>query len=133
MVAILQTMWVRTKQEKYLRLTKLFGKIFLINFAMGVVTGIVQEFSERGGLDAVISEAAGNISGGQAQRLAIARGLLVEAAFFILDEPTSGLDWDNAEKLMGLLRQITLEGRGVIVITHDLELAKLCDEIIRLG
>lgn len=133
MVAILQTMWVRTKQEKYLRLTKFFGKIFLINFAMGVVTGIVQEFSERGGLDAVISEPAGNISGGQAQRLAIARGLLVEAAFFILDEPTSGLDWENAEKLMGLLRQITLEGRGVIVITHDLELAKLCDEIIRLG
>lgn len=44
MVAILQTMWVRTKQEKYLRLTKFFGKIFLINFAMGVVTGIVQEF-----------------------------------------------------------------------------------------
>lgn len=44
LVAILQTMWVRTNQTKYLRLTKLFGKIFLINFAMGVVTGIVQEF-----------------------------------------------------------------------------------------
>ena len=44
LVAILQTAWVRTGKEKYLRLTKLFGKIFLINFAMGVVTGIVQEF-----------------------------------------------------------------------------------------
>lgn len=44
MVAILQTAWVRTGKEKYLRLTKFFGKIFLINFAMGVVTGIVQEF-----------------------------------------------------------------------------------------
>ena len=43
-VAILQTVWVRTGKEKYLRLTRLFGKIFLINFAMGVVTGIVQEF-----------------------------------------------------------------------------------------
>jgi cytochrome d ubiquinol oxidase subunit I len=37
-------MWVRTNNEKFLKLTKLFGKIFLINFAMGVVTGIVQEF-----------------------------------------------------------------------------------------
>ncbi|GAB2566245.1 cytochrome ubiquinol oxidase subunit I [Leucobacter ruminantium] len=44
LVAILQTAWVRTGKLKYLRLTKLFGKIFLINFAMGVVTGIVQEF-----------------------------------------------------------------------------------------
>ncbi len=44
LVAILQTVWVRTGNVKYLRLTKLYGKIFLINFAMGVVTGIVQEF-----------------------------------------------------------------------------------------
>ena len=44
LVAILQTTWVKTGNAKYLRLTKLFGKIFLINFAMGVVTGIVQEF-----------------------------------------------------------------------------------------
>ncbi|MBL3686877.1 cytochrome ubiquinol oxidase subunit I [Leucobacter zeae] len=44
LVAILQTAWVRTGKAKYLRLTKLFGKMFLINFAMGVVTGIVQEF-----------------------------------------------------------------------------------------
>ena len=44
LVAILQTAWVRTNNEKFLKLTKLFGKVFLINFAMGVVTGIVQEF-----------------------------------------------------------------------------------------
>ncbi|HLP23799.1 MAG TPA: cytochrome ubiquinol oxidase subunit I [Microbacteriaceae bacterium] len=44
LVAILQTAWVRTGKLQYLKLTKLFGKIFLINFAMGVVTGIVQEF-----------------------------------------------------------------------------------------
>jgi cytochrome d ubiquinol oxidase subunit I len=42
--ALFQTAWVRTNKEKYLQLTKFFGKIFLINFAMGVVTGIVQEF-----------------------------------------------------------------------------------------
>jgi cytochrome d ubiquinol oxidase subunit I len=44
LVAIMQTAWVRTDNDKYLHMTKLFGKIFLINFAMGVVTGIVQEF-----------------------------------------------------------------------------------------
>ena len=43
-VAGLQTAWVRNGQDRYLRLTKFFGKLFLINFALGVVTGIVQEF-----------------------------------------------------------------------------------------
>ena len=44
LVAGLQTAWVRTGNEKWLKGTKFFGKLFLINFAMGVVTGIVQEF-----------------------------------------------------------------------------------------
>jgi cytochrome bd ubiquinol oxidase subunit I len=44
LVAIMQTAWVRTGHERWLRLTKFYGKLFLINFAMGVVTGIVQEF-----------------------------------------------------------------------------------------
>ncbi len=44
LVAIMHTAWVRTGNEKWLKATKFFGKIFLINFAIGVVTGIVQEF-----------------------------------------------------------------------------------------
>jgi cytochrome bd ubiquinol oxidase subunit I len=44
LVAVLQTIWLRTGDERYLRLTKFYGKLFLVNFAMGIVTGIVQEF-----------------------------------------------------------------------------------------
>ncbi len=44
LVAVMQTMWVRTGKEKWLRLTKFYGKLLLINFALGVATGIVQEF-----------------------------------------------------------------------------------------
>src|SRR5512140_1757953 len=43
-VAGFQTAWYRTGKEQYLRLTRFFGELFLINFALGVVTGIVQEF-----------------------------------------------------------------------------------------
>ena len=43
-VAVMQTLWVRTGREQYLRMTKFWGKLFLINFIMGVATGIVQEF-----------------------------------------------------------------------------------------
>ncbi|WP_166355859.1 cytochrome ubiquinol oxidase subunit I [Phytoactinopolyspora limicola] len=44
LVAIMQTMWMRTQDERWLRLTKFFGKLLLINLAVGVVTGLVQEF-----------------------------------------------------------------------------------------
>lgn len=44
LVAVLQTIWYKTGNDNFLRLTKFFGKLFLINFAAGVVTGIVQEF-----------------------------------------------------------------------------------------
>ena len=44
LIAVMQTIWLRTADERWLRLTKFFGKLFLINFAIGVVTGIVQEF-----------------------------------------------------------------------------------------
>jgi cytochrome bd ubiquinol oxidase subunit I len=43
-VAIMQTLYVRTGDDNYKRMTKFWGKLFLINFAMGIVTGIVQEF-----------------------------------------------------------------------------------------
>jgi cytochrome d ubiquinol oxidase subunit I len=44
LVACMPTAWYRTEKPKYLRMTKFWGKLFLINFAMGVVTGIAQEF-----------------------------------------------------------------------------------------
>ncbi|MCW2788033.1 MAG: cytochrome ubiquinol oxidase subunit, partial [Aeromicrobium sp.] len=44
LVATMQTVWWRSGDERWLRLTKFFGKLFLINFAMGIATGIVQEF-----------------------------------------------------------------------------------------
>jgi len=43
-VALMQTQWLRTRNPQWLRLTKFFGKLFTINFALGLVTGIVQEF-----------------------------------------------------------------------------------------
>jgi cytochrome bd ubiquinol oxidase subunit I len=44
LIAIMQTAWFRTGSPKYLAMTKFWGKLFLINFAMGTVSGIVQEF-----------------------------------------------------------------------------------------
>jgi cytochrome bd ubiquinol oxidase subunit I len=75
LVAIMQTLWLRTKDERWLRLTHFFGTLFLINFAIGVATGLVQEF-EFGMNWSVYSRFVGNVFGAP---LAI-EGL---AAFFL--------------------------------------------------
>jgi cytochrome d ubiquinol oxidase subunit I len=75
MVAIFQTLWLRTKDDAWLRLTRFFGTLFLINFAIGVATGLVQEF-EFGMNWSIYSKFVGNVFGAP---LAI-EGL---AAFFL--------------------------------------------------
>ena len=57
-----QTLWLRTKDERWLRLTRFFGTLFLINFAIGVATGLVQEF-EFGMNWSVYSKFVGNVFG----------------------------------------------------------------------
>ena len=75
LVAVMQTLWLRTKDERWLRLTHFFGTLFLINFAIGVATGLVQEF-QFGMNWSVYSKFVGNVFGAP---LAI-EGL---AAFFV--------------------------------------------------
>ncbi len=94
--------------------------------------GLTSEFEGRGLLEAEIAEDSANVSGGQAQRLAIARGLLAKASVLILDEPSSGLDRENSHALFGLLRKLANSGLIVIAITHDSELANLCDQKVSL-
>ena len=62
LVAVMQTMWHRTRDERWLRLTRFFGTLFLINFAIGVATGLVQEF-QFGMNWSVYSKFVGNVFG----------------------------------------------------------------------
>ena len=58
------------------------------------------------------------LSGGELQRAALARALVVNPKIVFADEPTGNLDWDTAEGIMGLLKKINDEGKTVIVTTH---------------
>jgi heme ABC exporter ATP-binding subunit CcmA len=83
------------------------------------------------GLAARLEERAGAISRGERERAALARALL-GGALLLLDEPTTALDEEGRARLVAALESARAAGRSALVATHDAELAKRCDEALRL-
>lgn len=83
-------------------------------------------------LDTLVNERGANFSGGELQRLAIARALLKDAPFFIFDEPTAGLDPVNEKKIMELILTLS-KTRCVLVVTHRRVLLEQFDQVIHLA
>ena len=83
------------------------------------------------GLNSLVGERGGNLSGGQAQRIAIARAIAKDAPVVLLDEPTSALDGETAEALLRAMDRLT-EGKTVIHVTHREETIRNYDRILVL-
>jgi ABC-type polar amino acid transport system ATPase subunit len=74
------------------------------------------------------------LSGGEAQRVAIARALAVDPPLLLLDEPTASLDSGRRTELRDLLRELTREGRTLLVATHDEDFARGCaNRVLRVS
>ena len=85
------------------------------------------------GLDKVKNNLAGNMSGGQQQRTAIARALINNPKVILADEPTGNLDSETTEVIYELLRDINKDfGTTFIIITHDRRIAEKTDRIIEI-
>ena len=73
------------------------------------------------------------LSGGEQQRVAVARALVTEPALLLADEPTGDLDENTADALHGLLREMHREfGLTAIIATHNPRLAEQCDRVLRV-
>ena len=72
------------------------------------------------------------LSGGQQQRVAIARALVTEPAMILADEPTGNLDSTSSRDVLGLIEDLNQEGRTIVLITHEREVAARAHHIIEL-
>jgi putative ABC transport system ATP-binding protein len=90
------------------------------------------ELLERIGLADRAHHRPGRLSGGQAQRVAVARGLAADPPVLLADEPTASLDYIQAEGIISLLRELRADGRLIIVASHDDRLVPIADRVVHL-
>ena len=72
------------------------------------------------------------LSGGQKQRVAIARALASEPKLLLADEPTGALDSGTSAEIMQFLQQLNDEGRTLLIVTHETDIANMCKRIVKL-
>ncbi len=88
------------------------------------------EALEKVGLKDRVSYKPPKLSGGQKQRVAIARALVNQPKFILADEPTGALDTKSSEQILALFSELHQEGKTIIMITHDPDVARKADKTI---
>jgi len=90
------------------------------------------EYLDRVGLKDWANHLPSEMSGGQKQRVAIARALISKPKVIFADEPTGALDSATSQEVMQLFKEVNKEGITVVIVTHEDDISKMTDRIIRL-
>ena len=91
-----------------------------------------QDALRKVGLEKRMNHKPSELSGGQQQRVAIARAIAQAPPVILADEPTGNLDSGSTKEIMGILKSLHQEGRTVIIITHDNDIAAQAERVIRI-
>lgn len=93
---------------------------------------IALSYLERVGLEPWATHMPNELSGGQKQRVAIARALAAKPKLLLADEPTGALDTNTSQEVMHLIQEINDEGKTIVMVTHEDDIANMCKRIVRL-
>jgi len=93
---------------------------------------LAEEYLERVGLKEWAHHLPTQMSGGQQQRVAIARALISDPKVILADEPTGALDSTTSEEIMDIFKEVNKEGKTIVVVTHETEIADETDRLILL-
>ncbi len=91
-----------------------------------------RDILERVGLGHRLSHLPGQLSGGEMQRVAVARSLINDPKVILADEPTGNLDSKNSEAVIELFEQVNSEGIAVVMVTHNSDIASRCRKQVHL-
>ncbi len=92
----------------------------------------IKETLQKVGMLDKMKEKVEVLSGGEKQRVAIARALVMNPNLILADEPTGALDTENSNNIMNILLGLVKDGKTLIMVTHNEELASLCEQVIIL-
>ena len=84
-------------------------------------------------MDSMLNKSVNCLSGGQKQRVAIARAIVNEPDVILADEPTGALDTSTAKEIMDVFHELNKQGKTIIIVTHDKEVAAQCNRIIEIS
>lgn len=94
---------------------------------------IIKSTLSKLGIEHKIHKHPNELSGGQCQRVAIARAIVNNPTVILADEPTGALDKTTGEDVMNILKDLNQDGKTIIIVTHDINVANRCERIISLS
>ncbi|MBR4305724.1 MAG: ABC transporter ATP-binding protein [Ruminiclostridium sp.] len=97
------------------------------------IKGKVNEVLKKIGISDLSKKKVAQLSGGQKQRVAICRAMINDPAIILADEPTAALDKVTASEIMSVFKELNDDGKTIIIVTHDREVANKCNRIIELS